>query len=214
MTQDIFILGAGGHGVSVANVAVSAGYRLAGFIDERRAGETVLGADVLPERAIEDSPLTPLSVAIGANFARERVAQALVARLGAERFPVLVHATASIGIQSALGPGTVVMPNATVGPNSRIGAFCIVNTNASVDHDTVMGDFASVAPGAHLGGNVHLGPRSAVSIGATVRHGVRVGADAVLGGAAYLDRDIGDGVVAWGVPARVRRSRLRTDPYL
>jgi len=214
MARDIFVLGAGGHGVSVANVAVSAGFHIGGFIDDRRAGETLLGIDVISAAAINAETDAVFCVAIGANFMRERVAGGLLDHIGASRFPALVHATASIGVETTLGPGTVVMPNATVGPNSRIGAFCIVNTNASVDHDTEMEDFASVAPGAHMGGNVHLGARSAVSIGATVRHGVRIGEDAVLGAAAYLDRDLSDGMVAYGVPARDIRPRAPDAPYL
>ncbi|MFN3145395.1 MAG: acetyltransferase [Paracoccaceae bacterium] len=211
---DIFILGAGGHGVSVANVAAAAGHRLLAFLDDRHAGGRLLGLDILTDATLDEHPEALAALALGANASRQRLADHLRARHPDSRFPALVHPSACIGFHTTLGAGTVVMPNATVGPNTRVGAFCIVNTNAVLDHDGVMDDFASLGPGAIVGGRVRIGARSAVSIGATVRHEVTIGADTVLGGAAYLDRDIGDGVVAWGVPARVRRSRLRTDPYL
>jgi sugar O-acyltransferase (sialic acid O-acetyltransferase NeuD family) len=153
-------------------------------------------------------------VAIGDNSVRQRVAGELAARLPDARFPALVHRSASVSPYAALGPGTVVMQNASVGAAARVGAFCIVNTAASIDHETVMEDFASIAPGAVTGGRVTIRLRSAVSIGAVVKHGVVIGPDSVLGANSYLHADLPEGRVAYGSPARVVRERRVGDPYL
>lgn len=213
-STDLVVFGAGGHAVSVAEVARSAGWRVLAFVDAQREGTTLLGLPVIGRADAMLAAGAAAVVAIGDNAVRQRVAGDLAARAPGTRFPTLVHGSASVSSYAALGPGTVVAQNASVGAAARIGAFCIVNTAASVDHETVMEDFASIAPGAVTGGRAMIGLRSAVSIGAVVKHGVVIGPDSVLGANSYLHADLPEGRVAYGSPARVVRERRVGDPYL
>ena len=82
------------------------------------------------------------------------------------------------------------------------------------DHDSHLGAFASLAPGAITGGGVEIGARSFVGLGAQLIHGVSIGADTVVGAGALVLHPLPDGVVAYGAPARVIRSRQVSEPYL
>jgi len=108
----------------------------------------------------------------------------------------------------------VVMAGAVVNPGTRIGRCCILNTRASLDHDNELGDFASLAPAAVTGGNVTVGPFTAVGIGAVVAHGRRIGPHAVVGAGAVVLADLPGDCVAYGVPARIARTRRRGERYL
>jgi len=211
---NLVVFGAGGHAVSVAEVARSAGWRVLAFVDAQREGTTLLGLPVIGRADAMLAGGAAAAVAIGDNAVRQHVAEELRARAPEARLPALVHASASVSAYAELGPGTVVMQNASIGAAARVGAFCIVNTAASIDHETVMADFASIAPGAVTGGRVTIGLRSAVSIGAVVKHGVVIGADSVLGANSYLHADLPGGRVAYGSPARVVRERRVGDRYL
>lgn len=211
----LVIIGAGGHAVSVANVAISAGYAIECFVDESKQGSNVLGYSVIGNiSALDNVYARSYAIAIGDNALRERVYGDLLALWPELEFPPLVHQSASISPFAEVGPGTVVMPQAVIGPASRVGRFCILNTRASLDHDCVMQDFSSLAPGAVTGGNVNIGFRSAVSIGAVIKHGITVGVDSVLGANSYLDDELPDNRVAYGSPARIIRSRNTGDAYL
>lgn len=212
--KNIVVIGAGGHAVSVANVIQTTNYKLKGFVDRNRTGETLLGHTIYGDESEFFDDDFCFFVAIGTNFLREHVAARLIECVGHERLPWIAHASSSLGVNSSVGPGTVVMPNVTVGPNTKIGRFCLLNTNASIDHDSVMQDYASLAPGVHTGGNVRIEERSAISIGTTVRHGIRIGADTVIGAASYVHEDIGSNAVAYGIPAKTIRRRARQDHYL
>jgi UDP-N-acetylbacillosamine N-acetyltransferase len=96
-----------------------------------------------------------------------------------------------------LAAGSVVNPGATLGRN------VIVNTCASVDHDCVLEDGVHISPGAHLGGGVTVGRGTWIGIGAVVRDHVMIGAGVTIGAGAVVVKDIPDGVMAYGVPARV-----------
>jgi sugar O-acyltransferase (sialic acid O-acetyltransferase NeuD family) len=129
-------------------------------------------------------------------------------------FATLIHPSAQIARGVSIGPGTVLMAGAVANSDARIGAFCIVNTQAVVEHDCVVGDYASLAPGALLGGAVEIGEFSAICLGAKVIHRLRIGRHAVLGAGAVAIDDVPGDSVAYGVPARVIRSRQPADPYL
>jgi acetyltransferase EpsM len=77
-----------------------------------------------------------------------------------------------------------------------------VNTGATIDHDCIVGDYAHLAPGVHLAGAVQVGEGAFLGIGSVVCPGIKVGRWATLGAGGVAIRDVADGVVAVGVPAR------------
>lgn len=212
--RPLVIIGAGGHAISVANVAMSIGYEIFCLVDKNKSGSKLLDFNIVSElEQLGDLAQYSFAVAIGANASRCRV-QKEVADGRNLHFPALVHASSIVSSFSTVGPGTVVMPLVAIGPNTHIGAFCILNTRASIDHDSCIDACASLAPGVTTGGNVKIGARTAVSLGAVIKHGVTIGADSVLGANSYLSTDLGSNVVAYGTPAKVIRGRSSDDVYL
>jgi sugar O-acyltransferase (sialic acid O-acetyltransferase NeuD family) len=114
----------------------------------------------------------------------------------------LAHPTAWIADQATIGAGAQILAGAIIGTEARLGRQCIINTKASVDHEDVLEDGVEIAPAATLCGLVHLGVNAWVCAGATVLPRVRIGADARVGAGAVVTRDVPDGVVVVGVPAR------------
>ena len=215
MMRKIIIIGAGGHAVSVANVAISAGYEIAGFVDANRAGSKLLNYQIMGGIESVGDPLDFIfSIAIGDNFQRSKVFYDLTRLYPGIYFPTLVHSTAVVSHFSTLEMGSVLMPLSLVGPNTNIGKFCILNSNSSIDHDGRMGEFASLAPGVVLGGSVNIGNRSVIAIGSVVKHSLQVGSDSILGAYSYLNKNLEDGCIAYGAPAKVVRKRESGDSYL
>lgn len=220
MTHPLLILGAGGHGRVVADIALAAGHRIAGFVDARAEAPALPGLALFADReaARRAAPDARWVVAIGDNAVRARVAAELAAAHGATHaetaFATLVHPSATVSPHARLGPGTVVMAGAVINPGTVVGRHAIVNTGACIDHDNRIGDHASFAPRAVSGGNVTVGEGTAVGIGAVVRHGVTIGEWTVIGAGAVVLEDMPALVSAWGVPCRVVRARVRGERYL
>ena len=211
----IIIFGAGGHAVSVANVAISAGYKIAYFVDPNKKSDYLLGIKILKAISELDNKKDYVyCIAIGDNALRERIYNELMNEYIDIKFPSLIHKSAVISIFCTVGEGTVIMPNGIVGPNSTIGKFCIINTQASNDHDCNMLGFSSIAPNVVTGGNVTIGYRSAISIGAVVKEGLQIGNDSVLGASSYLNKNLGNNTVAYGILAKEVRLRKAGDEYL
>ncbi|MBA3698979.1 MAG: acetyltransferase [Planctomycetes bacterium] len=208
----LVILGVGGHGRVVAETARVAGLDLLGFIDEDRALHTAtpLGLPVLGSTtAVEHRQIDCDGVLLGVGRNSVRIALLRRFLVTGHALPALIHPRAWVSPNSFLGPGTVVMANATVQTGCRLGAAVIINTNASIDHDGVLADGVHISPGAHLAGNVAVGEGTHIGIGATVIEGIRIGAGCLVAAGAVVIRDVLDGQRVAGVPARPMRSQER-----
>lgn len=201
MVKRLLILGAGGHGGVVADVAEACGYDEIIFVDERWPALThkfiwpVVSA-TLPEK-LED---WHVAVAIGQNSNRLTQVRHFLAR--GTTLPTLVHPAATVSKHASLGHGTLVAAHAVVGVGARVGHGVIVNTAATVDHDCHVADGVHISPGAHLAGTVTVGECTWIGIGAVVREGLAIGAQAMVGAGAAVVAPVPDGAQVLGIPAR------------
>ena len=193
--QDLFVVGSGGTGREVLDVALALGLPVRGFLDERTAGTTVRGLPVtLPSEAVAGS------VVIG--IADPQVRSRLVLELLRLAPTTLVHPVAVVGPDTVLGAGCVVMALAHVSSSVRLGDHVQVQYGATIGHDCVLEDYVTVLPGARVSGSVHLAAGSTVGSGAVVLQGRAVGSGAFVGAGAVVTRDVGPGVIVVGSPAR------------
>lgn len=208
--RKILVYGASGHGKVVIDILAELGLSgVLGFVDDGRGqqGHSVVDYPVLGDgdwlRAEAARVALAVALGIGDNRVRQRVAERCI-ELGAALLTA-VHPRAVVSRFASIGDGTAVMAGAVVNPDAAIGRGVIVNSGAVVEHDVALGDFCHVSPNAALGGGAKVGPLSHVGLGASVLPGVRIGARVVVGAGATVTRDLEDGVVAVGVPARVIR---------
>ena len=209
MRQELVIWGASGHALVVAD-AVRSGreYEIAGFIDDvhpERRGEDFCGAMILGGREQLDvlPPQGVNKLILGIGDCRARLELSEFACVKGFQLATVIHRRAFVATEASVGCGTVILAGAIVNSATRIGENVIVNTSASVDHECLIEDGAHLGPGVHLGGRVFVGRATWVGIGATVKDRVRIGAGTVVGAGAVVVDDIPDGVLAYGVPARV-----------
>lgn len=173
----LLVVGAGGHGCSVAEAAkLSNQFDVVGFLDDSLPfGEKVLGVPVLGpvasmdnHRAIADQA----TVAIGNNAVREELMQQLAAA-GFE-WAIVVHPRAIVSPSALLGAGSAVMAGATVGTEARLGVGSIVNCGAVVDHHATVEDFGHLGVNASMVGGTVLGRGAWMQAGAALGYGVTV----------------------------------------
>lgn len=200
----LLIIGAGGHGKVVADIAsLSNEWKEIVFLDDTKVGTKVNGYDVIGR--VEDyktllGEFSHAFVAIGDNKTRMHIFEKLE-DYGYD-MPVLIHPFSYVCKNASIDSGTLVVAGAVVNANAVIGKGCIINTNCSVDHDCRLGSGVHISPGAHLGGTVIIGDNSWICIGATVIHDITIGYNVIVAGGATVINDIEDSVMVACIPAR------------
>lgn len=200
--KKLIIIGAGGHGCVVADIALQCNtYEQIVFLDDRLQ-ENLLGFPVLGKVIDFRKYLEgwEFFVAIGDNRIRGGIFSELI-KSGAN-IATLVHPKSYIGSKVKIGKGTVVMAGAVVNPLVVIGDSCIINTCASIDHGCIIGDYTHISVGAHLAGNIKVGNYVFTGIGTTLKNGIAVCDDCIIGAGAVVVKDIKETGVYIGIPAK------------
>ena len=160
--KQLVILGSGGYGHTVADVAEQLGYKVV-FLDD----------------AIPDYPLTSFTEyissssyfipAFGNNAFRlqwcDRITQA------GGQLATLIHPTAYVSPTATISPGTVVLPHAIVNTDVVINRGCIINLGAIVDHGCMIEEGVHVCLGAIVKGENHLPRCIKIEAGEVVERG-------------------------------------------
>ena len=205
MTGKLLIIGAGGHGRVIADIAKKTNkYTDIAFLDDDRTVEAAKGYELLGSFRDIDKYLNSFEilVAIGKNKAREEI-QSELEKKGA-KIPILIHPSAIIGESVAIATGTVIMAGVVINYGSVIGKGCIINTAAVVDHDGVLEDYVHISPGASIAGTVKIGRSSWIGTGATVSNNINICNECTVGAGAVVVKDLTIEGVYTGVPARRR----------
>lgn len=211
MRKEIVIWGTSGHALVVADIVRLRGhYEITGFLDDVNTyergtefcGVPILGGreqlDILAQQSIRH-------IILGFGNCEARLHLSEVVRFKGFLLATAVHPQSVIANDVSLGSGTVVVAGAVINPGCKIGENVIINTCSSVDHECVIADGVHIGPGAHLAGKVHVGRASWIGVGAVVKDKVRIGEGAIIGAGAVVVNDIPNGVIAYGVPAKVIR---------
>lgn len=198
MPKNIIIIGAGGHAKVIADIVLKSGNNLIGFLDDNKAGDTVIGFEVLGriDKIEEFEDKAEFVIGIGDSYIRKGIAE----KYGV-KWSTLVHPSACVAIDVFLGEGTVVMANAVINACTTIRKHCIINSGVIIEHDNTIENYTHISPNATLCGRVFIGECTHVGAGATIINGLCVCRDCIIGAGAVVIRDIMDSGKYSGVPA-------------
>ena len=191
----IVIIGAGGHGKVVADIARQY-YEQIDFLDDNPKSNVIGPVSDYVNYLDRD-----FFVAIGNNEVREKV----IKKLKNTNIVSLVHKNAVVANDVIIGEGTVVVAGAVINPGTVIGNGCIINTCSSVDHDCEVGDFSHISVGVHLAGAVKVGKYVFVGAGAIIKNNIEICDNVVVGAGAVVINNIEENGTYIGVPARKMR---------
>lgn len=200
MSKKLVIIGVGGHGKVILDIALECGYTVTGFIDDYQKaidldGYSVIGTTKDIAKYKDD---TEFIIAIGSNSIRKRIGE----QYDFVNWATLIHPGAIIGMGASIEKGTVVMANAVVNPFAKIGKHNILNTACVIEHDCNLENYVHVSPGAILSGTVLVGEGTHIGAGATIKNNLNICGECTIGAGCVVVKDINESGVYVGVPAR------------
>ena len=203
-SQQILLIGAGGHARSCIDVIESGGeFEIVGLIGrDEEVGSKVLGYEVLGT----DKDLLGLSSHV--NNAVIAVGQTGISDLRGKLFsdvsqlgfksPVIVSPLSYVSPHASIGSGTVVLHRSLVNAGAIIGYNCIINSFALIEHDVTVEDNCHIATGATINGSSRIGSGSLIGSGSNILQNIQVGRNCIVGMGASLKSDLGSGAIYFG----------------
>ena len=176
MNKKLAIIGAGGHGKVVGEIALLNKYKSINFFDD----DLNLSKDKFPFSIVDTTDFLEecrnnydaFFVAIGDNKIRSDKIEWL--KKLKVNIVSLIHPNATISKFTHIEIGTCIMANAVVNAGSIIKEGVIINTSASVDHDCIIDSFVHISPNSSISGNVKIEKFSHLGTGTCVHPGVHI----------------------------------------
>jgi acetyltransferase-like isoleucine patch superfamily enzyme len=137
-----------------------------------------------------------------------------------------------IGDNTQIWQFTVVLKQAKIGKNCNINSHCFIENDVTIGNDVTIKCGVYIWDGISIEDNVFIGPNvtftndkrpisklypekflrtvvkcgASVGAGAVILPGLSVGSGALVGAGAVVTRDVPDGGVVYGNPARLRKT--------
>lgn len=141
--KNLIIIGAGGHGRVIKEIAHATGqFEKIDFVDDKK--ENAIGKISDLEKLVCDYSYAIVS--IGNNDVRNELINKSK-NLG-YIIPTLIHPTAYVSESSSIGIGSVIEPHSVIHTNAKVGEGCIISVGAIIDHDATLGDYCHINAGA------------------------------------------------------------------
>jgi sugar O-acyltransferase (sialic acid O-acetyltransferase NeuD family) len=119
------------------------------------------------------------------------------------RWTNVIDPAAIVAEGTLIGSGIWAQSGSMVMPGARINSHVALRSGCQVSHDCVVEDFAFLGLGAILCGYSIVRQGAYLAPGAIVRDGVTVGCYSVVGLGAVVVKNVPDGAIVLGNPARI-----------
>lgn len=197
--DSVILQGGGEHAKVVLDCLLAQGVSVKAIFDPKHS-DSLLGIQCRGEYDPEFATNSRAIVAIGDNRLRKSVAEATN-----HEFANAIHPSAIISSFTSLGLGCMILHGVIIQVHAQIGNHVILNTGARIDHDCQVEDFVHIAPGAVLCGRVKVGVGTLIGAGSVVLPGVKIGAWSTVGAGSVVTRNVEEGDVVFGNPARTSK---------
>jgi len=191
--KNIYIYGASGHGLVVADIARACGYDNIIFVDD--------GENKYP--SFEDIKVNnhiPITFGIGSNTIRAKLFEK--AKNNGFQIVSLIHPISIISPSVSIGIGTVIMPNVVVNANANIADGVILNTSCVIEHECIIEDFVHISPNVAIAGNVKVEKFTHIGIGTSIIQGKTIGSHCIIGAGSVVVKNINNFKKAYGNPCK------------
>lgn len=193
MNKKIAIIGAGGHGKVVGEIAFLNQYNTIHFFDDqidkiKNFPFKIIGNVKLLKNNLKD--YDDFFVAIGDNIKRHDQISWL--KKEKNNIASLIHPKSTISQFSSIEAGSCIMANAVINPGTFIKEGVIINTSSTIDHDCFIEDYAHISPNCSLSGNVSVGKFTQLGTGTSVHPGINIGKNIKTGIGSKIYKNIVD----------------------
>ena len=171
------------------------------FVVDEVGDQSVDGYDVIDfKSALEGSKIT---IAVGEPSTRKKCLEKV--RQKKLVLSSIISQHAFVSNSAVIESGVIVAPFVSIQAQSYISENVAINTQAIIGHHVKVLGGSVISSQVNLGGSCVVYELTYIGMGALILEKVLIGSETIIGMGSVVFKDIPDGVIALGNPARVAR---------
>lgn len=212
------IIGAGKYGEIYLSYLQESGVDIVGFLDDdptvagcSYGGVPVLGPISILPSLKQTHGVEAVYCPLGNNSLRVRFLRQ-AKELG-YAVPNYIHPSVILSPNVTIGEGVYILLGSQVMPHTEIADFVMVSMNVSIAHHNILKSGTFLSTGCNFGASIVAEENTYCGIGSTIMTGLhRLGRDCLIGAGAVVIKDVPDGAVMAGVPAKIIKYKQGYEP--
>jgi sugar O-acyltransferase (sialic acid O-acetyltransferase NeuD family) len=201
MSTAWYIYGKGGYGMETLDILEENieddKIHKAYYLDDDNSAEQMNGTKVVSFSPELEGFVT---ISIGEPAIRTKLYEKIVASKLKPKS--VISSSALVSKHAVVGEGCIIAPMCSIQSTAVLKNNVAVNTAAIIGHDVIVEESSVISSQVNLGGGVTVGRESYIGMGALIKEGVKIGENVIIGMGSVVYKDIPDGVIAIGNPAR------------
>lgn len=196
----LYIIGCGGHARSVADTYLRnwPNSKLV-FVDPNaRAGEQVLGFNLITKITADELLGHPVFIGIGDNALRTEIFQ----EYSLQNITKIASPSAYISPSATLSRGCFAGNFCHIGPEAFIDENTILNTGSIIEHGVKIGKHSHIAPNVSVSGNTTIGNHVFIGVGTSIIDKLTICDNVIIGAGSCVIDDIKIPGTYAGVPIK------------
>lgn len=129
--------------------------------------------------------------------------------------PISVISSKSIIDRTAtIKQGALIMPGAVLQCHSFIDRFAVINTGAIIEHEAIICEGSHIMSGAVVLGRATVNKYSSIGANSIIFPDVSIGESVIIGAGSLVNKNVQNGLVMLGSPARLHKSTPLQHPVI
>lgn len=210
----LYVYGSGGNGCELCDIAdkinlLEKRWGSVDFVDDIREEKQWYGRNVYRfDEMLADKDAYECIISLGEPAHRLSLYGKLLKH--GVSLATIIDPSAEISPTASIGQGCFIGPRSFVSSNTKVDDNVMLEVHTIVGHDISIGKHTVISSCSVVGAKTQIGKESFIGLNCTIKDRVNIGDYCVIGMGSCVFKDIDEGYIALGNPARpVRKNEER-----